>query len=263
MFTVSVLSPNCEVLIIMENSDGGYRVFSCDPGLKEVYWWLGVPLALFVFVVTVYAVAPKWYMAWVYPEGYGILEVLHLLMPAAGFIIAVRLLFDPFVRSNRLAFIWLLFAALACLYIAGEEHSWGQHFFQWNTPEYWSSINRQNETNLHNTIDLFDKNPRLLLELGILFGGIIIPIISLFAKGIRQNRFSLFIPARAMFPVALGALVFKPHERLVEADLIEPLVFRPSEVSETYYYMFILFYLVVFARRIREIEHANRETIPA
>jgi hypothetical protein len=59
MFTVSVLSPNCEVLIIMENSDGGYRVFSCDPGLKEVYWWLGVPLALFVFVVTVYAVAPN------------------------------------------------------------------------------------------------------------------------------------------------------------------------------------------------------------
>ncbi len=44
-----------------------------------------------------------------------------------------------------------LIGALGSLYIAGEEMSWGQHFFHWNTPEYWAEVNRQQETNLHNT----------------------------------------------------------------------------------------------------------------
>lgn len=35
------------------------------------------------------------------------------------------------------------------------------------------------------------------------------------------------------------------------------LVFRPSETIETYLYFFILAYLIVFARRIKELEVAE------
>jgi hypothetical protein len=62
--------------------------------------------------------------------------------------------------------------ALSCLYIAGEEASWGQHFFHWNTPDYWAMINRQEETNLHNTYAIFEKTPRSILEVGIFVGGL-------------------------------------------------------------------------------------------
>ena len=72
----------------------------------------------------------------------------------------MRLLFDPFVRRRPLVFTVTIIGALSCLYIAGEEMSWGQHFFHWNTPEYWAEVNRQEETNLHNTYAIFEKWPR-------------------------------------------------------------------------------------------------------
>lgn len=48
-----------------------------------------------------------------------------------------------------LRFAWAL-AAIATFVAAGEELSWGQWLFQWQTPEGWSAINKQHETNLHN-----------------------------------------------------------------------------------------------------------------
>ena len=48
---------------------------------------------------------------------------------------AVQLLFDPFVRRRPLVFAVTLIAALSCLYIGGEEVSWGQHIFFWQNPD--------------------------------------------------------------------------------------------------------------------------------
>ncbi|WP_017932628.1 hypothetical protein [Robiginitomaculum antarcticum] len=46
--------------------------------------------------------------------------------------------------------------AVASFIVAGEELSWGQWVFRWNTPEVMAEINRQNETNIHNVV-----NPRI------------------------------------------------------------------------------------------------------
>jgi hypothetical protein len=43
--------------------------------------------------------------------------------------------------------------------------SWGQHFFQWKTPEYWAIVDRQEETNLHNTHPAFEQWPRAIRQL--------------------------------------------------------------------------------------------------
>jgi len=40
--------------------------------------------------------------------------------------------------------------ALACLYVAGEEISWGQRLLNLSTPEFFNEHNLQKETNLHN-----------------------------------------------------------------------------------------------------------------
>jgi hypothetical protein len=56
---------------------------------------------------------------------------------------------------------------------------------------------------------------------------------------------------------ALGALIFKLVDRLQQAGHMTGLVFRPSETIETYLYFFILAYLIVFARRIKELEVAE------
>ena len=233
---------------------GPYRPF-VDPGWDEAWWWLGFPVLVAVFVIATHTLVPDWYYAWVLPEGYGILEVSHFVMPLLGFAIALRLLFMPFVRERPLTFAVALIGALTCLYIAGEEMSWGQHFFHWNTPEYWAEVNRQEETNLHNTYAVFEKTPRAILQIGIVIGGIILPLVALFYPAIRANRLSLFIPADALVPTAIGMIIFKALDILYERGVVGEVVGRGSETVETYLYFFILAYLIVFARRIGALEN--------
>src|SRR5262245_38197615 len=135
--------------------------------------------------------------------------------------------------------------------------SWGQHFFHWNTPDYWAEVNRQAETNLHNTYAVFEKYPRAVLELGVVIGGILIPIAAAFAPWLRACRLSLFFPPAALMPAAIGAMAFKLSDILVQKIYGAKPAYRPSETIELYLYYFILTYLIVFARRIREIEASD------
>jgi hypothetical protein len=236
---------------------GPYRPFASDPGWGEAWWWLGVPVLVAAFVIGAYQADPDWYLRYVTPEGYGILEVSHFVIPLLGLLIAGGLLFLPFVRARPLAFTVALIAALSCLYIAGEEMSWGQHIFHWNTPAYWGELNRQEETNLHNTYAIFEKTPRTILEVAIFIGGLLVPIAALFWPWLRACRLSLFLPPAALAPTAIGVNAFKLIDRLQQAGTIPTLLFRPSETIEFYLYFFILAYLIVFARRIKELEIAE------
>ncbi len=236
------------------NRDGPFRTFSSDPGWNEAWWWLGIPVVAAITLAAFGTFATEFYLKRILPEGYGALELAHFFIPIFGMIIAVRLLFRPFVRQHKLIFVFLCLAAFSCLYIAGEEHSWGQHFFHWQTPEYWSQVNRQQETNLHNTLHLFDKKPRALLEIGILIGGLIIPALARYRADVRRNRWSLFFPPDAIVPTALCALLFKIADTLRDNFHTLVLVPRPSEATELFLYFFLLFYLIMFARRIDELE---------
>ena len=205
------------------------------------------------FHIGSYWLNPGWYDRVVLPEGYGILELSHFVIPLIGLWIAVRLVFDPFVRARPLMLTVSIIGALSCFYIAGEEMSWGQHFFHWNTPEYWAEVNRQQETNLHNTYAIFEKTPRSLLELGIAIGGLGVPLAAYFYLWLRAHRVSLFLPATALLPTAMGALFFKLVDRIQQSGAAK-LLDRPSETIETYLYVFIIAYLVVYARRIRQLK---------
>jgi hypothetical protein len=55
----------------------------------------------------------------------------------------------------------------------------------------------------------------------------------------------------------VGAMAFKLSDILVQKGYAAELAFRPSETIELYLYYFILTYLIVFARRIREIEASD------
>ena len=90
------------------------------------------------------------------------------------------------------------------------------------------------------------------LAAAIYIGSLLVPIAALFWPWLRACRASLFLPAAALVPTAFGALIFKVVDRL-QLGLIS----RPSETIETYLYFFILAYLIVFARRIKQLEVAE------
>ena len=94
---------------------------------------------------------------------------------------------------------------------------------------------------------------RVTLELGVLIGGILIPAAAWFRPQIRASRFALFFPAAALVPTALLALCFKLLDEARARELVLAYE-RPSESIEFYLYFFILAYLIVFSRRIGELE---------
>jgi len=96
-----------------------------------------------------------------------------------------------------------------------------------------------------------------MLEVGIFIGGLIVPIAAMFYPWLRACRASLFLPAAALVPTALGAFIFKLIDRLQQGDYVGTILQRPSETIETYLYFFILAYLIVYARRIKALEVAE------
>jgi len=229
---------------------GNLDAFSADPGWREAWWWLGAPLVITAFVTAAIIIAPDWYVKYVHPEGYGVLELSHFLVPLMASLMAFSMLFKPYVRRRPLIFAWLLLMALGCFFIAGEEQSWGQHFFYWNTPAYWAELNRQDETNLHNTSSLFNQLPENILLAGVLVGGLVIPLIDLFRPFDRNNAYAIFFPARAIIPAGFLTIAFNTLDMLSK-KLKFALFPRTSEVMETFLYLFLLFYMIMLIRRIK------------
>ena len=57
--------------------------------------------------------------------------------------------------------------AVLCLLLFLEEISWGQRIFDWDTPEEISTLNAQQETNLHNMFVGYNQLIRLVIALAI------------------------------------------------------------------------------------------------
>jgi len=139
--------------------------------------------ALFTGLLAIYLVLfePEFYQArFVAKDGVqttGIAEHLTWIVLIPGILLAFMAAGRYLQKLPRLANIWLLVWAAACIYFAGEEASWGQWYFLWDTPEGFAQINDQQETNLHNTSSWLDQKPRLAVELFIFIGGFVWPLL--------------------------------------------------------------------------------------
>ena len=156
---------------------------------------------------------------------------------------------------------WLLLVTLGCVYIAGEEVSWGQQFFHWGTPEYMQEINNQHETNIHNISSWFDQKPRLLLALWILIGGVLLVLWRLI-RGIKYSNHDWrfwFWPGLECFPSALIAMFIRApeHYHNITGDWPLPVFVRFSEVQELYFACFLAVYLLSWYVRLKKIEQGN------
>lgn len=137
----------------------------------------------FLFVTLTSPEQMELYTAKDHVEGGGLIEKLTVVILIPGIIAGLYTFFKyrKFMQPWWTAY-WLLMWSMACIYFAGEEISWGQWLFQWDTPEAFSGINDQNETNLHNISTWLDQKPRTLVELWIFFTGLVFPVIQLLRK---------------------------------------------------------------------------------
>jgi hypothetical protein len=213
-----------------------------------------IPIAAGLLIVGSYAFDPHWNRRWMTGES-GILETAQFILMVIGLAIALQLLFSGLVRRRPLVLAVTVVAALACLFIGGEEVSWGQHVFFWQEPSLVTAINEEGEFSLHNMNKGFERGPRALLEIGVFAGGLVVPLLCAYAPWLRKSRLALFLPAAALLPAALFASLFKLPDVLGEYQAMSfGVAARPSEAVEFYLYFFIVAYLIVFERRIAALE---------
>lgn len=209
--------------------------------------WLWIPLALFTFQLLGENFFYRDYMDWVVAEN-GPYETLEFCILLVALSLAVYTLIHM-DRSNKLLTGWIVLAAVCCTYVAGEEISWGQHFLDWTTPEFWATINDQNETNLHNTSSWLDQKPRLLLSVGVYVGGMIIPFLLEKKPGLLPERLSVIFPTKQFFIIAAICLFVKIADKA--GDAVEYYIFgRGAESEEQFLFYFVFLYLLLMKKRL-------------
>jgi hypothetical protein len=208
-------------------------------------WWLWVPVLFMGLQLALESILSINTLTTLHTEG-GVHEIVQFLLLCAAFLVAARATFLPQLKGRLWLRGWTTLAALCCLYVAGEEMSWGQHILQWSTPDYWKQINDQQETNFHNTSSWLDQKPRLILEIGIIVGGLIFPLLQKYKPSLLPARFAVIYPAKQLWIIAGFVLFMKL------ADKFAPdMFYRDSEVVEIYLFYFVLLYLIVLKRRIQ------------
>jgi hypothetical protein len=94
-------------------------------------------------------------------------------LSAALFIAAGSLRVIAAVRQRRL---FDLLVGLFCIFVGGEEFSWGQRLLGFTPPDVFLEHNTQQEFTLHNFADIFGK-PKGMLILSLLGYGLLLPIL--------------------------------------------------------------------------------------
>ena len=87
----------------------------------------------------------------------GFIENLQAFFVLTSIILLIKVKLK--LKEFNFIHIFIIVKILALTYYLGEEISWGQHFFKWNSPVIFQEINNQKETNLHNISNLFDQLP--------------------------------------------------------------------------------------------------------
>ena len=217
--------------------------------------WLWLPLGLFVLIIGTALTNNDIHIIFFYGE-HGAVELLTplILVPAiiSGFVIFIN---REKLVARQLGY-WILLVTLACIYIAGEEISWGQQLVGWGTPEWVKEINDQHETNLHNMSSWFDQKPRLLLEISVLIGGIFLPLKrKLQGTHLPRDSWQYWLcPTIVCLPTAIMAILSRMPDRIMDlfeitGDMLTHV--RYSEVQELYFAIFLMIYLLSFRKRLR------------
>lgn len=245
------------------------------PADAPAWLWIGLPAALVVWI----AVAPllfndeQWVRVMMGESGFLENATIIALVPAVvlGLMLVLRRGALP-----RQVGLWMLLGTIATFYFAGEEVSWGQHWFGWGTPETIGEINRQHETNIHNIeiegwtwlIDVFFNNmPRQLM----LVAAIAAIITSIVFRRLHADpagpaqRLYWIIPTTCIIPVA-ALLIFStvPEHLFQDTALDTPgsytyytLIEPGGELKELAGAAMILIYFVSAIVRFRAVRGAG------
>lgn len=227
--------------------------------------WLWFPPLILIAQVGAKLVSDEFYLDTMRHET-GIVELGTVLFLVIATIFGVRLFLDRARLPAKWMGTWMLLFTLGCIYFGGEEASWGQHYFGWGTPEALAAVNAQQETNIHNIAGIFDQLPRNVLGLGVLVGGIIVPIVMRVRTGAwvsPEGSLGWLLPTVICLPTAILVTLISVPEKIVEATGREVpylMDISPGETKEYYFGLFLMLYAWSLWRRRAPAPQAVAQT---
>lgn len=180
----------------------------------------------------------------------GFHELTQFGIMTAAFILCIITLVKMERKKNIWLTAWIVLAALGCFYVAIEEISWGQSFFQWQTPDIFKEINNQGESNIHNTSRLFNHIPRYILMVGIVVGGLLLPLIHLINSKWLPHKFNIIYPPAILSITTITFVIITAGNKLSKMYLDTKMFTRSSEVEEIFMFFFVLLYIIIIKNRI-------------
>ncbi len=225
--------------------------------------WLWLPLIYLLINIIAAGIGHEFYETYIDGGELGSIELSSVLVLLIATVLGIHSL--TIIRSLgdvRLG-AWIFLGTLGCLYFGGEEASWGQHIFNWESSEAWLSFNDQQETNLHNSEKwgaLLDQLPRNLLTLGILVGGIIAPLYRRY-KNLHLNPTGInywIWPTIVGLPAGIIAVSVSFPEKIYGSITgVRELPYfdiSAGELKELYCGYFLMVYMWSFNLRMRQLK---------
>ena len=219
-----------------------------------LWLWLYLPPAMLMVLCIAYFVSPETFHILMAKDDLqtSLALVEHatviVLLPGilAGILLLVRhhnILPNPWIK------LWFLLWTLACIYFAGEEASWGQWLFHWQSPEWFINHNEQHETNLHNISSWLNQKPRALVELWITWACCIVPLYHLVTgKQPEASNWRYWCYAsKVCLPAAFCFLLLRIGKS-IDIALIQDFTVS-SELREYYVALVLSVYLLSAYRR--------------
>jgi len=217
--------------------------------------WLYLPFAIVVAQVVARAGGEQTYQRWMRGE-ISVPEIGTVVVALVAFGVGVLLCARRSTLPSRWLAVWIALFTLGTLFFAGEEASWGQHYFRWKSPEFFAQHNDQRETGLHNMSALLDQAPRAALTLCAALA-VALPFFARrhptrFGPG---TRLYWIWPTYVCVPSALLALAIRPFEQVTHAAggaIATAFDMQAGEFKEYFIAMMLMLYACSLAARLRD-----------
>jgi hypothetical protein len=220
------------------------------------FWWFYLPVLFFALRYCVhlfsedFVVLEQWFLG-----EYGLVENLTVGLLLLSLFTTIYVMTRFGESLHIVVKLFLLLYCMGCIYFAGEEASWGQHWLGWETGDYFLSANDQQETNFHNTSKWLDRVPKGIVSLLIFIGGVFTPL-RFFYKQRKFNYDKLWwwlYPTWVCFPTAIFASLATWPSKIERATDVNFYFNQAQEVKELYIAYFILLFITSLYRRLTRL----------
>lgn len=187
----------------------------------------------------------------------GFAETIQVLVYSVSLVLSLIVALRQWRRGKRLIAVLFLGFSLALLFMVGEELSWGQRVFGWETTSGLASVNKQEETNLHNIYGVGSTFKWVQMLVGAY--GTLLPLAVLIWPVPKRYRelTDAVIPHYSLVPYFAPMFLWRLYRNLLEAP--QEFYFVVAEYNEVVELILSLGFLLFVVFQLRRLSAPGEE----